>query len=475
MNEQPPMDAEVMPESQAVTVRNPATPPPKSATAVTAQQARIDAVAELTKTALAQAGTLKLTTEETQALMADFADEDFRPGAAGKENLIYIEHAALRDRMNQVLGLGQWAIIVRETWNEDFKTQARPGKSAMDGVRVYARAMLLVRGAYVGEAVGDMDYYPHNASQNYGDAFEGAKTAAFRRCAKEFGVGLQAWRKEWCESWWDRKREASKPGYNAQRAAVSSKPVQRTNAPQGSAQAQEASNPAGVAAAAAELAEKWKQYALSQIKKFHVEQFAYALAIEASWVIPGVDKLEDISPQKFPQTKDAFSDWWNQVKGRKQKAIDEGGMPQDITEAFDKAYLALPFDAPQKKAPPAPPNQARSVPPPEKAPINVPRDTNDPNHPNAPWRSFPMPYGKNAGTQLAKLPKNYLFGLWANFEVSTEYNGRPKSESSIAKDEQFRAMLDEAGAHYEFSKPDGDGEPQEQEPEKFQDDSDIPF
>ena len=52
-----------------------------------------------------------------------------------------------------------------------------------------------------------MEYYPNNASQNYGDAVEGAKTAAFRRCAKEFGVGLQAWKKDFCEGWWKRRAE----------------------------------------------------------------------------------------------------------------------------------------------------------------------------------------------------------------------------------------------------------------------------
>ena len=190
-------EAEVLQDQQQLAIA-PRQPEQKPLT--TSTQARIEAVAELTKTALAKAGTLQLTPEESKALLADFGDSDFQPGAGGKENLLYIEHAALRDRFNSVLGLGQWAIIVRETWNEDFTSP-----KGTKGVRVYARAMLLVRGCYVGEAVGDMDYFPNNASQNYGDAFEGAKTAAFRRCAKEFGVGLQAWRKGFSDGWRDRK------------------------------------------------------------------------------------------------------------------------------------------------------------------------------------------------------------------------------------------------------------------------------
>ena len=199
-------------------------PDKPAASAITPTQARVDAVAALTATALAKAATLQLTQDESTRLTAEFADGDFLPGAAGKENLLYLQHAALRDRMNSVLGLGQWATIVRESWNEDFVTKGNTSKGIQpqQGVRVYCRAMLLVRGCYVAEAVGDMDYFPGNAAQNYGDAFEGAKTAAFRRCAKEFGIGLQAWRKDWCEGWWQRKQ--GKPsGVTIQRPAP--KPV----------------------------------------------------------------------------------------------------------------------------------------------------------------------------------------------------------------------------------------------------------
>lgn len=160
---------------------------------------RSEAVADLTRLAITKAGTLQLSPDESKRLMADFPDEAFQKGAGGKDNLIYLEHAALRDRLNEVLGLGQWAIIVRENWFENF-TSAK----GSHGVRVYSKVMLLVRGCYVSESVGDMDYYPGNPNQNKGDAIEGSKTAAFRRCAKEFGVGLQAWRKEWCAGWMQR-------------------------------------------------------------------------------------------------------------------------------------------------------------------------------------------------------------------------------------------------------------------------------
>lgn len=174
--------------------------------AQTPAQAKTDAIAALTIQAYAKASELKLTPEEDKALGADFPDEAFRGGAGGDERLIYIEHAFLRDRLSDVLGRGQWSLVVRSKWTEEYTT----GKGT-PAVRVYAEVMLVVRGCFVAEAVGEMDYYPNNAKTTYADAIEGSKTAAFRRCAKDFGIGLQAWKKGWSEGWWERKRSPQKP------------------------------------------------------------------------------------------------------------------------------------------------------------------------------------------------------------------------------------------------------------------------
>lgn len=190
---------------------------PAREAALTPRESREVAVAELLKVSMSKAGMLQLTADESKALMKDFPDEAFRPGAGGKENLIYIEHSHLRDRLNETLGLGQWAIVVREQWTEQ----------ANKGICVYIRAMLIVRGCYVAEAVGDMNYYPNNASQNFGDAFEGATTAAFRRCCKQFGIGVQAWNKAWCDAWWARKRgqQSANPAPQSTPTATSPDPV----------------------------------------------------------------------------------------------------------------------------------------------------------------------------------------------------------------------------------------------------------
>lgn len=169
------------------------------------QAARDHAVAAMVTGAMAHAGTLRLSAEEQALLLSPFPDSDFQTGASGKENLIYIEHAALRNRLNAALGLGQWSMVVRESWKEEFQVWNKMARKNVPCMRVYARVMLVVRGCYVGEAVGDMAYFPHNPATNFGDAFEGAKTAAFRRCAKEFGIGLQAWSKDWCAGWHARR------------------------------------------------------------------------------------------------------------------------------------------------------------------------------------------------------------------------------------------------------------------------------
>lgn len=191
---------------------------PISGERLTPAQAKVEAVANLTMKVYERASQLELSDDERRKLHADFPDTAFRSGAGGKDNLIYIEHAYLRDRLNEVFAPGQWAIIPRSRWGEPFKTA-----KGVNGVRIYVEAMLCVRGCFVAEAVGDMAYYPGNESTNYGDAVEGAKSAALRRCAKELGIGLQAWKKDWCEGWWKRKQnpqqQTQQPAQETQRPA----------------------------------------------------------------------------------------------------------------------------------------------------------------------------------------------------------------------------------------------------------------
>lgn len=186
----------------------------------TPAQAKIDGVSKLLCKAIERASELTLTAEETKKLKAEFADECFRTGASGKDNLIYIEGMHLRNRLDEVLGIGQWSLVPRNRWKEEFRTNN--GKPA---IKVYVEAMLIVRGCYITEAIGDMDYYPHNAQTNYGDAVEGAESAALRRCAKKMGIGLQAWSKTWCEGWF--RRQAN--GQSGQAERIEPEQIEQLN------------------------------------------------------------------------------------------------------------------------------------------------------------------------------------------------------------------------------------------------------
>lgn len=379
--------SETQPEAVLVPEHNDkivAGPPP----AQTAAQAKVDAVAALTLAAYQRAATLELTPEETAKLQADFPDDAFQNGAAGKEQLIYIEHAHLRDRFNSVFGMGKWAIVPRNRWGEDFSF-VNKYKETIEASRIYVEAMLIVRGCFVGEAVGDMVYYKNNDSQNYGDAVEGAKTAAFRRCAKEFGVGLQAWKKDWCLGWWQR-RKSVKPPQNVQ-TTIQTPPANK-NAPTGNVDTKKPVHKADVLPK--EATETTRRWFLDQLVDYKSEDVV-AYARDVSILLP-VETLAEWPLQHVPTSKEALREWMG---------------------AFEKWR-----DGSVAPAPAA----------------------------DEPWRSFPMPFGKKAGVALGDLEKPYLYGLWANFEVEEEYNGKPKKPETIEKDTLFREMLNAAGEHYEF-------------------------
>ena len=201
------LDAEVVQPSLALTKPEPQpiTPAPKAE--LTPAQARVESVADVLAKARAQASQLRLSPEEIKVLKAEFPDEAFKMGAGGDPNLIYIEHAFLRDRFDEALGMCQWALIrSRPHWAEEYTTS-----NNKKAVRIYADCALVIRGCLVSEAIGEMTYFPNNAQQSYGDAAEGSETAAFRRCAKKIGVGLQAWKKDFGEGWKHRQRTGQRP------------------------------------------------------------------------------------------------------------------------------------------------------------------------------------------------------------------------------------------------------------------------
>jgi hypothetical protein len=286
-------------ESGEVTV-----PPAITAGGTTSAQARVDSVSRTMDNAMNKASTLVLSPEEVAALKADFPDDAFKPGAAGKESLIYIEHAHLRDRLDSALGMGQWALLrTRPHWAEEFVTQKNE-----KATRIYADCCLLVRGCMVAEAIGDMVYYPNNASQNYGDAAEGAVTAAFRRCAKQFGVGLQAWKKDFGEGWWARKRgqtrQTAPPTSPAARQSVPASEPHKEAPPAPEAVQSPPVQPKLSAKAKREgfdkLLEACKSRFLSQIKPVEAAALQYFRALQAGGILENEGLADLPSVAMFP-------------------------------------------------------------------------------------------------------------------------------------------------------------------------------
>ena len=168
----------------------------KPATAATADEARTVAVSDLLTGAYALASTLKLTEAESKALRLPFTDDKVRGGAKGDARLLYISHIHVSDRLNDVLGIGQWALVKRSQRAEQTKTAE--GKPL---TRIYFEGVLLVRGAFVAEAVGVGNYHPNNPKEDYGSALESSMSDCLTRCCKRLGIGSQVWDKGYCDSW----------------------------------------------------------------------------------------------------------------------------------------------------------------------------------------------------------------------------------------------------------------------------------
>lgn len=167
-------------ESTALALRPPDPP------AVSVRVDRESEIAEMLAAARQKACTLELDQEERDALMAPFGDEDveIRP----HDGLLYIPHISISGRLCKVFGPGKWCTVRRREW--------------IEGNRIYAEWVMLIRGVFIGESVGAMDYHPTNAKMNYSDALEGTRGECIRRiAAKELDCGSQVWRPAFCREW----------------------------------------------------------------------------------------------------------------------------------------------------------------------------------------------------------------------------------------------------------------------------------
>ncbi len=163
---------------------------------VSTEEDRSIAVSKLLAKAYEKASELVLTKEETKALKAKFDDDCVRAGAGGDSRLLYISHIHVSDRLNDVLGIGQWALVKRSIRLERGKT----AKGA-EVVSIYFEGVMLIRGSFVAEAIGTAEYYPSNPKMDYGSAIESAMSDCLTRCGKRLSIGSQVWDKTYCEKW----------------------------------------------------------------------------------------------------------------------------------------------------------------------------------------------------------------------------------------------------------------------------------
>ena len=121
-----------------------------------------------------------LTMEESQALAAPFPPEavSIKPQAAA---VLYIGHSQLRQRMNKVLGIGQWTLF--PAWSEPRKRE----RMLTQFYRLY------VRGAYAAECYAEAELIEHNDQMSWSDVMEALESNGIMRTLKKFGVGLQVW------------------------------------------------------------------------------------------------------------------------------------------------------------------------------------------------------------------------------------------------------------------------------------------
>ena len=203
--------------------------------------------------------------------------------------------------------------------------------------------------------------------------------------------------------------------------------------------------------------EQFRAKFVANMDEGKLREKATQFCIDLAWLMPN-ESLEGLPFRFVPQSKEQYVAFL-----AKLTAWSASGKAE-------KPYEANPEPGQGNKS------EAGNVPRGTK-PVEVPRDKNmDCNSPDAPWRSYPVPFGKHAGTKLADLDKNVLYGFAANYkpeEFWTNKEGKKiqTKPEKLAKDRKFREMLTEASNHYQFKYDDQepDGNPSDGDPAEYGD------
>jgi len=149
------------------------------------------------------ASMLRLTPDEQKELMAPASADDYeiRP-----DGFIYLPAALVRKKLNQVIGIGQWAVICQGTRKEDISDKQ---------ARIYFDGVLMIRGNFISRATGENSYSFSNQNQSWASAVEAAKTDCLTRCVKDLGIATESrepsfirkWQKQYAVRVWAKVNE----------------------------------------------------------------------------------------------------------------------------------------------------------------------------------------------------------------------------------------------------------------------------
>lgn len=135
------------------------------------------------------ASMLNLTETERKQLAAPFDDLDFeiRP-----DGFIYIPQSLTLDRLNTVIGIGQWALEMIQNGKED---------QGNGNWKVFFDGYMKIRNCFVSRSVGESQYSLNNKNQSWASALEAAKSDCRQRCLKDLGVAADAWKPQFIRRW----------------------------------------------------------------------------------------------------------------------------------------------------------------------------------------------------------------------------------------------------------------------------------
>lgn len=137
----------------------------------------------------ANASQLQLSESEMKALTAPFEDLDYEITPQGH---IYIPQVLSLKRLNDVIGVGRWSLLLINTGSQVIK----------DGLtKVFYDGALIVRNCFVARSAGEASYSEGNAQQSYASALEAAKSDCRQRCVKDLGIASDAWNPSFIRRW----------------------------------------------------------------------------------------------------------------------------------------------------------------------------------------------------------------------------------------------------------------------------------